>query len=217
MPPESDTVAALRRLIDERFPAAPRRARRVVPTGVPQLDAVLHGGLVTGFLTEFVSDAPSGGSQLALGSILLSTRLARQRMALVDAADSFCLDGLDDDEVAHVVWVRCGSLAESWRAADLVVRDPNYSVVVIDVRGFPERELLRTRDSIWVRLQRGAEHADTAVAIQTCAATVPNAAVRVVFSRPLEGGCLTWPRVDVVASIGVELQRVRLRAREGFA
>ena len=217
MPPESDQVVALRRLLEERFPAAPLRTRRIVPTGVRQIDALLHGGLVTGLLTEFVSVVPSGGSQLTFGSILISTRRARQRVALVDAADGFSLDGLGDESVAHLVWVRCGSLAESWRAADLVVRDPNYSVIVIDVRGFPERELLRTRDAIWVRLQRAAEQADTAVAIQTCLAVVPNAAVRVVFAQPLDGRALTQPRVDVVEAIGVELERMRLRAREGSA
>ena len=217
MPSESAKVVALRRLLDERFPAAPQRARQVVPTGVRQIDALLHGGLVTGLLTEFVSVVPSGGSQLALGSILISTRLARQRMALIDAADSFGLDGLDDDAVAHLVWVRCGSLAETWRAADLVVRDPNYSVVVIDVRGFPAREILRTRDAVWVRLQRAAEQADTAVAVQTCSAAVPNAAVRVIFAQALESQALTRPRVEVVDAINVELERLRVRAREGSA
>jgi len=217
MPPESDKVVVLRRLLDERFPTAPRRKRRIVPTGVRRIDELLPGGLVTGLLTEFVSVVPSGGSQLAFGSILLSTRLARQRVALVDAAHSFCLDGFDEDAVAHLVWVRCGSLAESWRAADLVVRDPNYSVVVIDVRGFPEREILRTRDSIWVRLQRAAEQADTAVAVQTCSAAVPNAAMRVVFAQPFEGRVLTQPRVEVVDAIGVELERMRVRARGGSA
>src|SRR2546425_921790 len=134
--PESAKVVALRRLLDERFPAVRPREQRVVPTGVPVLDRLLSGGLLTGTLTEFVSAVLSGGSQLSVGSLLLSTRLARQRVALVDAAGSFDPTGLDDDAVAHLVWVRCDSLADCWRAADLAARDPNYAVVVVDVRGF---------------------------------------------------------------------------------
>jgi hypothetical protein len=217
MSPESDKVVALRRLLDERFPAAHRRASRRVPTGVLALDQILSGGLHTGTLTEFVSEEASGGSQSSIGSLLLSTRLARQRVALIDAAGNFDLEGFDDDGLAHLVWVRCASLSECWRAADLVVRDPNYAVVVIDVRGWPERTLLRTRDSIWVRLQRAAEQAETAIVIQTTTPLVPNVARRVVFAQPLPGEALTQPRLALLGTIEVELQRLRLGAgREGM-
>jgi hypothetical protein len=209
MPPESDKVVALRRLLDERFPVAPRRVRRVLSTGVAQVDSVLRGGLVTGTLTEFVSVVPSGGSQLTISSILLATREARQRVALVDAAGTFDLEGFDDDALAHVVWVRCGSLAESWRAADLAARDPNYSVVVLDLRGFPLRQLMRTRDSVWVRLQRAAEQADTAIAVQTESAVVPNASARILFANALADASLMQPRAITLGTIAVELQRSR--------
>ncbi len=203
----------MRRLLDERFPAAHPRESRLIPTGVLAVDQLLAGGLVTGTLTELVSDVPSGGSQLSVGSLLLSTRLARQRVALVDAAGAFDLTGLDDDAVAHLVWVRCATLSEAWRAADLVARDPNYAVIVIDVRGFPERELLRTKDSVWVRLQRAAEHAETAIVVQTTTPLVPNAAMRLTFTQPLDGRTLTQSRLDVLASLAPTLQRVRQRTR----
>lgn len=210
----SDKVVALRRLLDERFPAVRKREARVVPTGVPSVDRLLKGGLVTGTLTEFVSAVPSGGSQLSFGSILISTRLARKRIVLVDAAGSFDPAGLDDDALAHLVWVRAHTLSETWRAADLAARDPNYAVVVIDVRGFPERELLRTKDSVWVRLQRAAEHAETAVVVQSTTAIVPNATMRLLFNETLDGKSLTRPRVEAVEQLNVELQRSRMRTRE---
>ncbi|MCB1103414.1 MAG: hypothetical protein H7A44_08625 [Opitutaceae bacterium] len=215
--PDSAKVVALRRLLDERFPKARPREQRIVRTGVPTLDNLLGGGLLTGTLTEFVSAVPSGGSQLSVGSLILSTRLTRQRVALVDAAGGFDPTGLDDDAVAHLVWVRCDSLADCWRATDLAARDPNYAVVVVDVRGYPERELLRTRDSIWVRLQRGAEQAETALAIQTTTALVPNATRRIVFAQPLKGRALLCPRAILVPTLSMELQRAHNRAREGSA
>jgi RecA/RadA recombinase len=211
----SDKVVALRRLLDERFPAARRRESRTVPTGVPAVDRALGGGLLTGTLTEFVSATPSAGSQLSLGSVLLSTRLARQRIALVDAANAFDLETLDDDALAHVVWIRCGSLDECWRAADLAARDPNYSVVAVDVRGFPERALLRTKDSIWTRLQRAAEQAETALLIQTTTPLVPNAAHRLVFAGPMGGAAMRSGRDSLLELLSVELQRQRRQAHTG--
>lgn len=213
MPPETTRVAALRRLLDERWTGSPVRSRRVVPTGVPQIDELLEGGLGTGTLTEFVSVVPSGGAQLALGSLLLAARVARRRIALLDASGAFALDGLDDDAVAHVVWVRCPTLAVCWRAADLAARDPNYSVVVLELRGVPVAELQRTRSSVWVRLQRAVEETDTALLVQTTRAVVPNARARISFAQPLDPACLTAPRSVVLRGVAVEWQRLR-SARE---
>ncbi len=209
----SDKVVALRRLLDERFPASRQRAARTIPVGIAAIDHSLGGGLHTGTLTEFVSAAPSAGSQLSLGAVLLATRLARQRIALIDAANAFDLESLDDDALAHVVWVRCSSLDECWRAADLAARDPNYAVVAVDVRGFSERALLRTRDSIWTRLQRAAEQAETALLIQTTTPLVPNAARRLVFAQPLDAGSLDTARLSLTEGVHVELQRQRQRAQ----
>jgi hypothetical protein len=211
----SDKVVALRRLLDDRFPPAHRRDTRAIPTGVPAIDRALGGGLLTGTITEFVSSVPSAGNALSLHAIILATRLARQRVAIVDAANAFDLEAFDDDALAHLVWIRCPSLNECWRAADLAARDPNYTVVAIDVRGFPERALLRTKDTIWTRLQRAAEQAETALLIQTTTPIVPNAARRLVFSVPLITDVLTSPRSDLVNSVTVELQRQRTREHTG--
>lgn len=209
----SEKLIALRSIIDARFPTARPVARRVVPTGIACVDDLLHGGLASGTLTELVSAVPSGGSQLTLGGVLASTRESRQRVAVVDAADAFDVAGFDDDALAHLVCVRCHSLAECWRCADVLARDPNFAVVTIDVRGFSARELLRTRDSVWVRLQRAAEHADTALAIQSDTAVVPNAGVRLVFDQPLVDSALLTPRAQLAATVTAALQRSRaLRA-----
>lgn len=207
----SDKVVALRRLLDERFPPTRRRDARFIPTGAPSIDRALGGGLLTGTLTEFVSAVPSCGSQIGVGSLLSSTRLGRQRVALIDAANAFDLEVFDDDALAHLVWIRCSSLSECWRAADLVARDPNYAVVVVDVRGHAERTLLRTRDSIWMRLQCATEQAETALLVQTTTALVPNAARRLVFSTPLAENALTTLRADLIASVSVESHRQRIR------
>jgi RecA/RadA recombinase len=214
MSSRSDKVVALRRLLDERHPTSRPREHQNIPTGVPELDAILGGGIQTGTLTEFVSTGASTGSQTALGCLLAQTRLARQRLAIVDAAGAFDIEGFDDDLVAHVVWIRCQSLSECWRTADLVARDPNYAATIVDVRGLPLRELLRTRDSIWVRLQRAVEQAETALLVQSHSAVVPNAACRIEFSEPLSPETLIAPRHAIAARIAPSVQRRRTRQLE---
>jgi RecA/RadA recombinase len=213
----SDKVVALRRLLDERHPCARPKPARLIPTGVAGLDDILGGGLRTGVLTELVSAAVSTGSQTALSSLLATTRQAGKRIALVDAADAFDPEGLDDDAVAHVVWVRCATLDKCWRVADLVARDPNYAVTVIDLRGRSLRELMRTKDSVWTRLQRAAEQAETAVLIQSDSALVPNAAFRVAFTAGLRPETLTLPRRAIVEALAPALQRRRSRPLEASA
>ena len=217
MPTPSDKVVALRRLLDERHPAARPREHRIIPTGVPHLDEVLGGGIRTGALTEFVSTCASTGSQTSLGSLLKLTRLARQRIAIVDAAGAFDIETLDNDLIAHVVWIRCQNLSECWRTADLVARDPNYAVTVVDVRGLPLRALLRTRDSIWVRLQRAVEQAETALLVQSHSSIAPNAAYRVEFCEPMPPQDLLSPRREITARISPLLQRRRMRQQEATA
>lgn len=213
----SDKVVALRRLLDERHPCARPKTSRLIPTGAPYLDDVLGGGLRTGVLTEFVSESVSTGSQTALGSLLETTRQARKRVALVDAANAFDIEGLDEDAIAHVVWVRCSTLSDCWRVADIITRDPNYAVTAIDVRGRPLRELMRTRDSIWTRLQRAAEQAETAVLIQSDSAIVPNAAFRLAFSTGLKSDALAMPRRDIISTLAPTLQRRRGHQLEAIA
>jgi hypothetical protein len=146
--------------------------------------------------------------------LLTGTRISRQRVALIDAAGAFDIEGFDDDLIAHLVWVQCATLSECWRAADLVARDPNYAAVVIDVRGQPVRELMRTKDSVWIRLQRAAEQAETSILIQSDTAIVPNATVRVAFMAPLPANAHLAPRQDIIRGITPEVQRIRTRQNE---
>ena len=105
--------------------------------------------------------------------LLVTTRNARQRVALVDAADGFAPECVPGDALRHLVWVRPRSLAETMAAADVLVRDGNYAVVIMDLRGLAERELLTLPKAQWHRLQRAAESRPAAVLVQTTRGLVP--------------------------------------------
>ncbi len=110
-----------------------------MPTSVASIDEALGGGLPAGRLTELVSAVPSGGGQTVIARLLAATRGARQRMALIDGADGFAPEALPPGDLRHLVWVRCRLPEQAFAVADILVRDGNYAVVVLDLRGCPER------------------------------------------------------------------------------
>src|SRR5580700_4421153 len=162
VPAPSQTVSDLRSLLAARFPERSRRPHGGVPAAVRPVDDALGGGLPAGRLTELVSAVPSGGGQTVLASLLAATQAARQRIALVDGSDAFAPEAVPGDMLRHLVWVRCRAPGEAFAAADILVRDGNYAVVVLDLRGCAERALRRTPASLWYRLQRAAERGDVA-------------------------------------------------------
>src|ERR1700749_1804989 len=99
------TIAELRSLVAARIPSL-RIPEGRCPTGVPAIDEALKGGLPAGRLTELVSKVAGSGGQTVLAQLLATTRAARQRAALVDAADGFAPDSVPRDALRHLVWAR---------------------------------------------------------------------------------------------------------------
>ncbi len=111
------SAAALRFQIEtalqNRIPGAltprPRVTRDVATTGVPELDAVLEGGLPIGAISELVGPQSSGRTTLAQATLAEMTQ-AGKTVAWVDACDA-----LDPESAAAAginltrqLWVRCG-------------------------------------------------------------------------------------------------------------
>lgn len=217
MPSSPATVAELQALLATRFPSKVRRTQGVVSCGVPAVDEALGGGLAIGRLTEIVSSAPGTGGQTLLAQLLRTTRAARQRVVLIDGANGFVAHEVPQDALRHLVWVRAHDVAEALAAADIVVRDGNYAVVMLDLRGLPERTLLKTSSSVWHRLRTATDDSPTAVMVQTTSPLVPAVPwrLRLTAMFPLTSHRLS--RAQVVAAIGVEVLRGSLEREEKSA
>ncbi len=217
MPAAPSNVAALRSLLATRFPERTRKSTGMVPTGVQSVDDALGGGLPAGRVTELVSASPGTGGQTIIAELLHATRLARHRIALIDAANGFVADVLPSDVLRHLVWVRAHGASEAFSAADLLVRDGNYAVVILDLRGIAERTLLKTSATVWHRLRHATEASSSAVLIQTTAALVPTVPCRLVLTEmvPLKKHRLR--RADLARAIAVEVERARLDFGERHA
>lgn len=101
--------AALADRIPSALTPAPRVLRPTAPTGIPTLDAALHGGFPLGAITELSGPECSGRTSLALSFLACLTNDNRV-CAWVDVSDtlhpeSAAAAGID---LARLLWIRCG-------------------------------------------------------------------------------------------------------------
>lgn len=204
----SSSIPALRQLLLERFPAATRSFGTALATGIAAIDEVT-GGLPRPGLTEVVCTAPSCGSHLFLGQVLHSTRAQALRVALVDEGGAFDPGSWSAALLEHLVWVRARHPAEAMAAADLLTRDANLSLVVLDLRHAAPADLRRIPSTQWYRLQRAIEPATLACLIFTSKPVVPCAQLRLELSRSHGLGTQATER----PRLGQELTPTFLRQR----
>lgn len=209
MPVARKSIAELRTDLAKRFPTAPRTAGRTLRTGARAIDEAT-GGLPIAAVTEVVCAAPSCGGHLLLGQLLQTTRAAQQRVALIDSTDSFDPASFEPDLLAHLVWVRCSNTGQALNAADLLARDANLGLVVLDLRHAPEADLRRIPGPQWYRLQRAVEPTDLALLVETPRASVPSAQVRFALTASHPFRAVSRERPGLIDGLAPTLQRQRL-------
>jgi hypothetical protein len=215
MPPVvRKSIAELRHDLAKRFPMAQRPPGRLLRTGVRAIDDAT-GGLPLAAVTEIVCAAPSSGGHLLLSQLLAVTRAASQRVALIDSTDSFDPSSHPEDLFAHLLWVRCAGTAMALQAADLVARDANFGLVVLDLRRAPEADLRKIPGPQWYRLQRAVEPTDLALVVETPRASVPSAQVRLALGTSLPFNALPHERPLLAADLAPALNRQRLQSAAG--
>lgn len=211
----TDTLARLRQQLAARFPSATRASGRALATGLASFDEPTGGGLPLSAVTEIVASAPSCGVSLLWQQLLAAARTAQTRAALVDALDEFDATSFPVDLLAHLVWVRCRNVTEALAATDLLARDANFGLVLLDLRHAPLRDLRRVPSTAWYRLQRAAEPADLALIVATPAACVASAQLRLELSHSAASDAFTRERPALTAALAPVIQRQRFHAAVG--
>lgn len=216
LPDRGAVFARLRGELDVR--ALERRGfdngGQFLATGLAGIDEVNGGGLPRGAVTELVCPTPSCGGQLFLARLLETTRRAQQRVALIDRRDAFDPQSHAEDLCRHLVWVRCRSHAAALQAADLIARDANFGLVVLDLKQSGERELRRTPAAMWYRLQRAVEAAAPVLLVATPCRAVPSAQLRIELQSRYTLARLADERTALMMQLVPVLQRQRLRLLE---
>jgi hypothetical protein len=163
----SSSIVDLRKLLAERFPQVPLVTQGRLSTGIPALDEATGGGLAKGAITEVTAPHASCGSAAVIQSLVRLAHTERFFIALIDGSDSFDLEPLGNAVLRHLLWVRCRKSAEAVKAADLLLRDGNFPIVVLDLVLNPAEELRKIPQTSWYRLQRLAEPIPTAFLVLT--------------------------------------------------
>ena len=205
--PHAATIHQLRELLARRFPVAAPRHGLFFSTGVPGLDEALGGGLWKGTLTE-ISTAPDGaGCLTVLNAILVASARERRPVGLIDAGDGFDPQPLDEATLAHLLWVRCREAGQYLKAADLLLRDGNLPIVLLDLRGGARAALKRIPNTTWYRLQRLAGQSAVACVVATPWFMVSSAHYRIQIQGVCRVADLDRPAEELLGAMEYQVMR----------
>jgi len=174
----SSKIIDLRNLLAERFPPPFTPPGLHVATGLPAIDDAIGGGLPKSAITELSSHQVSAGSALLLYALLQNAQRAGNFLALVDGRDSFDPQPVGNRRLHNLLWVRCTKALDAIKAADLLLRDGNFPLVVLDLVLNTSGELRKIPQTSWYRLQRLVETAPIAFLVLTRASIISSAQLK---------------------------------------
>jgi RecA/RadA recombinase len=184
--PVSAKLQQLESLLRERglgraLPAADKPIYEPLPTGRPEIDLRLGGGLPRGAISEVLGPQSSGRTALLFSALAQATQ-AGEVTAYIDATD--CLDPRSAEQAGIVLerllWVRCDPresprygrareqpVDQAWQALNLVAVAGGFGLIVADLGGLSRRKLAEWQRRPWVRLRQAVEHTSTALTVLT--------------------------------------------------
>lgn len=150
-------------------------------SGVACLD---EAGLAKGSITEVVGATPGCGVGLIISALLQRPMEVMEPTVLVDGSDVFDpWTAPSATALENLLWVRCAQASQAIRATDLLLRDGNMPLVLLDLQHCSEREVHALASSVWHRLRMLAEKSDVCLCAFTPCRTVPCAAARLVLGQ----------------------------------
>src|SRR6516162_7222620 len=176
-------IIDLRKLLTERFPHIAVTTPTRFLTSLSFLDEQIRGGLPRGAITELISPQISAGSASLIHALIHCAYRDNYFAALIDGRDSFDPCGLNNAWLQHLLWVRCSKASESVKAADLLLRDGNFPLVIIDLILNAPDELRKIPQTNWYRLQRLVEVVPTACLVLTRYEMVSSAQLKLVLEN----------------------------------
>ena len=209
--PANPKIILLRELLAARGLATAARLDDRLFVGWPALDAAMGDGLPKGDIAEL--HCVAGGGALIVAQILGAAAARQQFVVLVDGADSFDLISVESAALARLLWVRCRSAVEAVKAVDLVLRDGNLPLVLLNLRGCADAA--RIPSQAWYRLQRIVEQSGVTLLVLTPRPLVPSARVRVTLHWRFTLDDLDRDRKKLVEAITFETARMQGARGEG--
>ena len=209
----SAEIIDLRKLLAERFPhpAFPRATRLF--TGLPFVDQPAGGGLPRSAITELISPRISAGSASLIQALIRGAYRDNYFLALIDGRDSFDPCGLENISLRYLLWVRCSKAFEAVKAADLLLRDGNFPLVIVDLVLNSPEELRKIPQTNWYRLQRLVELIPTACLVLTRYEMVGSAQLKLVLEN--SWNLETLEKQNAISQLRITVKPSHFRADVG--
>lgn len=202
-------IVAFRDFLRARFPDAHPRQTPEAPllrSTVPCLEALQLG---KGAITEVVVPAASSGTGLLISGLIERENTCRELIALVDGSDAFDPWSVEAPALERLLWARCHTPDEAVRASDLLLRDGNIPLVLLDLQMHTPRAVQSLPSSVWHRLRMLAERGGAALCVFTPARAVGCARARVRLDHQFDLMDQFQDRAGLLGSLSVQVERQR--------
>jgi hypothetical protein len=208
--PMSGKIIDLRNLLANRFPRAPKSVGTRLITGLAFFDQSVGGGLPKGAITELITPPRSGGSASLVHAFIHGAYRDKYFVALIDGRDSFDPCELGNSILRQLLWVRCSKALEAVKAADLLLRDGNFPLLIVDLIFNSPGELRKIPQTTWYRLQRLVESVPTACLVLTRYEMVSSAQLKLVLEN--SWNLETLEKHDAISQLRIAVKRSQLKS-----
>jgi len=181
-----------------------------IPSGASVIDNALGGGYSPGHITEIVEPAPSRGVQSLLHHAIRHARQQQRYVALIDAPNQFDPQSESSESLRSLLWIRAHKTNDVVKACDILIRDGNFPLLILDLR-FPansQHTLIRSNE--WYRIQRVCEQSRVAFLSFTTQSTIPCAHARLQLTRFIPIETLDHPLSNALTCIECEILKRRV-------
>jgi len=197
------SLTDLRKKLREKFPAAHRNPPPAELEEKPF--NLIETGFPRGSLNEIITEK---------GALLISELLNQERdlpLALIDGRDSFDPASHGSSKCTRLFWIRCHDAMQGVKCADLLLRDGNLPLVLLDLHRNPERELRRIPKSVWHRLRTEARDTGSTLLALNKIPLLPSPAVRIFLNTSFSLDHLEWltPTLTVTPEATQVRQRIQ--------
>jgi len=204
----SEKIIDLRNLLANRFPLPPRPAPTRLVTGLATFDQSIGHGLPKGAITELISPRGRAGSASLVHAFIRAAYRDQYFVALIDGRDSFDPCAVANSILRQLLWVRCTKTLEGVKAADLLLRDGNFPLVIVDLILNSPEELRKIPQTTWYRLQRLVEAVPTACLVLTQYEMVSSAQLKLV----LENSGNLETKQNAISQLRIVVKRSHLKS-----
>lgn len=190
-------------------------------SGREDWDASLGGGWAQGQLTELIAPEVSTGSGLVMAQLLARARQERRYVILLDVGQGFSMEGFSANDLETLLWVGCGSAKEAIKALDVVSRDENFFLFLIDLRDSEPSDWRSVRASQWYRVLGQLRQRESVALLFARQAVTAAAKQRLELKQRLSWESLEGEREVLKASIRFQQSQVvapecKRRPREDY-